>query len=260
MAKKSLELDASEKEVVKKKRASKKAAKKSVEAVDSLENTDEKVEVSEVATNSVSKEYQFTVDWFSVHKTSFTQIINQLKPKRVLELGSFEGRSTCFLIDLLKNISPEGELHCIDSWSGGQEHSEINFADVEKRFLDNVQLAMSTAPDTFKVHVHKGKTDDKLVNLYSKGAKGYFDFIYVDASHEAPDVLFDALLSFKLLRKGGVIAFDDYNWQLSNDPADYDPIKHPRPAIDAFVNTHFKKCRVLSYHPLYQLYIQKYYD
>ena len=37
-------------------------------------------------------------------------------------------------------------------------------------------------------------------------------FIYVDGSHEAPDVLFDAILAHKLVKNNGIIAFDDYLW------------------------------------------------
>lgn len=37
-----------------------------------------------------------------------------------------------------------------------------------------------------------------------------FDFIYVDGSHRSPDVIYDAILSFGLLKKGGIMIFDDY--------------------------------------------------
>ena len=45
--------------------------------------------------------------------------------------------------------------------------------------------------------------------LLAEGRQGSFDFIYVDASHRAPDVLLDAVLAFQLLRIGGLIIFDD---------------------------------------------------
>ncbi len=39
-----------------------------------------------------------------------------------------------------------------------------------------------------------------------------FDFIYVDASHKAIDVLHDGVMSFQILKPGGSIIFDDYKW------------------------------------------------
>jgi hypothetical protein len=51
------------------------------------------------------------------------------------------------------------------------------------------------------------------------------------------------------------MAFDDYLWQ---EQLQYgaDPIRCPKPAIDAFTNIYCRKIKVLSA-PLYQLYIQK---
>jgi hypothetical protein len=73
--------------------------------------------------------------------------------------------------------------------------------------------------------------------LVAAGKQGYFDFIYVDGSHQAPDVLADAFLSFRLLRENGVIAFDDYLWQEAL-PDGIDSIRCPKLAIDAFTNIH----------------------
>jgi predicted O-methyltransferase YrrM len=39
-----------------------------------------------------------------------------------------------------------------------------------------------------------------------------FDLIYVDGSHQASDVLTDSIITFQLLRVGGVMTFDDYVW------------------------------------------------
>ena len=58
-----------------------------------------------------------------------------------------------------------------------------------------------------------------------------FDFIYVDGSHQAPDVLCDAVMAWRVLRDGGVMVFDDYLW---GDPRM--PLHRPKVAIDAFMN------------------------
>jgi len=41
-----------------------------------------------------------------------------------------------------------------------------------------------------------------------------YDLIYVDGSHVARDVLLDAVCGFALLRTGGLMMFDDYQWKL----------------------------------------------
>ena len=90
--------------------------------------------------------------------------------------------------------------------------------------------------------------------LTNRGAE-YFDWIYVDGSHEAPDVLADAVLAFMLLRPGGLLVFDDYLWAMPDAPvADFYQL--PKPAIDAFVNINQRKLDIVLA-PLYQLYVRK---
>ncbi len=206
--------------------------------------------------------YNFTNNWFEITgRGPWDSLIPQINPTRILEIGSYEGASTCYLIEKLAT-SKEIELHCIDTWEGGEEHksADVNMSDVETRFHHNTKIAMNKAKKNVQLVPHKEFSDVALSKLITKGKEGYFDFIYIDGSHQAPDVLFDALLSFKLLKKNGVIAFDDYLWQeqLPQEKLPYgtDPIRCPKIAIDAFTNIYCRKLRIISI-PLHQLYVQK---
>ncbi len=204
-----------------------------------------------------STTYDFTNNWFaSTAKGVWDSLIPQINPTRILEIGSYEGASTCFLIEKLAALK-EIEIHCVDTWEGGveQKKREVNMSDVEKRFHHNTKMAISKVEKTVQLVLHKGFSDLALSKLIAEGKQGYFDFIYVDGSHQAPDVLCDALLSFRLLKNNGVIAFDDYLWQ-EQLPYGTDPIRCPKLAIDAFTNIYCRKIRVISA-PLYQLYVQK---
>jgi predicted O-methyltransferase YrrM len=59
-----------------------------------------------------------------------------------------------------------------------------------------------------------------------------YHFIYIDGSHEALDVMTDACLALPLLRRGGLLLFDDYRW------SELTGHRHlpPAPAIDAFLS------------------------
>ena len=61
-----------------------------------------------------------------------------------------------------------------------------------------------------------------------------FDFIYIDAGHSASDVLTDGILSFHLLKVGGVIVFDDYEYA-----------EDTKFAVDAFVRAFDKELRII---------------
>lgn len=205
----------------------------------------------------ITEAFQFTNDWFGVVKGVWEELVPQIQPQRMLEIGSYEGASACYLIDKLAHQFPI-ELHCLDTWEGGLEHQQegdIPMTQVEARFHHNTALSIRRAAHPVNLVVHKGPSDLGLARLLAQGASGHFDFIYIDGSHQAPDVLADAVLAFRLLRKGGVIAFDDYLWaeELAGGK---DPLRCPKPAIDAFVNCYFRKLQILRA-PLYQLYVQK---
>lgn len=201
--------------------------------------------------------YEFTNDWFErTAKNVWDQLIPQINPTKILEIGSYEGASTCYLIEKigsLKNI----EVHCIDTWEGGIDNKAAgaNMFAVEQRFHKNTDYAVGKVSNHVEIIIHKNNSDLALSRLVANGQSGYFDFVYVDGSHQAPDVLCDAVLGFRLLRKNGIIVFDDYLWQESL-PYGVDPVRSPKISIDAFTNAYCRKLKILSA-PLYQLYIQK---
>lgn len=43
-----------------------------------------------------------------------------------------------------------------------------------------------------------------------------YDILYVDGSHLAADVLTDAILGWGLVKVGGIIIFDDYDFQFND--------------------------------------------
>lgn len=205
-------------------------------------------------------EFQFTNNWFdSVARNIWESLIPQFKISKILEVGSFEGASVCYLIEKLGN-QLDLEIHCVDTWEGGVEHqigagNAADMQSVEARFLHNIHTAKNRASKAVDLHIHKGYSDACLPKLLNEGRRNYFDFIYIDGSHQAPDVLFDAVVGFRLLKVGGVMAFDDYLW-FENLAEGKDPLRCPKPAIDAFINLNFRKLQVM-YTPNYQLYIQK---
>jgi predicted O-methyltransferase YrrM len=204
--------------------------------------------------------YDFSNDWFDGRAKPFWEhLIPGLQITTVLEIGSYEGASACYLVDRIASHTPL-TLHCIDSWEGGVEHQPEGFVPVdmnavEQRFHRNIQTAIQRAAHRVDLSIHKGYSDDCLVKLIADGHSGSMDFIYVDGSHQAPDVLSDAVLAFKLLKVGGHLVFDDYIWS-EELPYGQDPIRCPKPAIDAFTTLYCRKLQILEA-PLYQLYVRK---
>jgi predicted O-methyltransferase YrrM len=166
---------------------------------------------------------EFSHDWFTVHIPAWEPVLRRLEGRRarLLELGSFEGMSACFLLWRL----PDASLTAIDTFAGLQIHQAygVSTSQLEDTFDRNVALV-----DASRVRKLVGESRRLLARLLEEGLQ--YDFIYVDASHRALDVLVDASLSWQLLAPGGFLVFDDYG----SVPVGDDPLLRPTVAIDAF--------------------------
>jgi predicted O-methyltransferase YrrM len=181
----------------------------------------------------------FTHDWFSHNVPNFELCMQAIPEKKCfLEIGAFEGRATCWLLE--NGLAEKGSIVCIDPFSGSVEHGGIDFTAVEARFWSNTS---QTRKDTQVVSLFKKPSYDALAEMI--GFKYAFDFIYIDGSH-APDMaLTDACMSWGLLKQGGVMLFDDYQY----------PHEPTKVGIDGFLNAFGEKFKVVAQN--YQYGIQK---
>ena len=195
-------------------------------------------------------EYQFTKDWFSWAPEVWSQLTPMLSGtaghRQFLEIGSFEGRSSIWIAE---NMMQEDDiLRCIDTWEGGEEHGEENMSEVEERFRHNLIVATEKLPRR-RIIQQKGTSVRELARWLTTDNQ-HFDFIYIDGSHKAPDVLTDACMAWPLLKTEGLMVFDDYMW---GNPRDI--LHRPKPAIDAFCNLFAEEAEIV--HVGYQLVVRK---
>jgi hypothetical protein len=157
------------------------------------------------------------------------------EPLRALQIGTYTGDATEWLID---NCEIE-YLDDVDTWEGSEEkaHDQIDFTSVEdyydSRFKDP--------------RITKNKmTSDEFFNLPHRT----YNFIYIDGDHTALQTALDGLNAFKLLEKGGVMAFDDYLWNYNGDP-----FLEPKRGVDAFLAVCEGQYTIIE--SGYQLWIEK---
>lgn len=174
----------------------------------------------------------YTQDWFDRCIPSWSKYLGSFKgvPNLTfLEVGSYEGRSTCWLMDNILT-DPSSSILCFDLFDGcslqgvwsKELYDRYNMTEVFNNFLNN------TAEYGDRVQAYVGISQELLRGL---GPDPLFDFIYIDGSHIASDVLEDGVLAFRLLNPGGVMIFDDYTWEFFEEP-----LRHPKMAIDAFLS------------------------
>ena len=182
----------------------------------------------------LTKKEGFTSDWFShvipIWKKHLAKFVD--KPNlKFLEIGTYEGKSAIWLLENVLT-HPTSNLTCIDPW-----HLEIIFT----RFSNNVKKYLE------KTNIVRDYSSNVLRKYEPVPT---FDFIYIDGCHLASCAIEDMILSFPLLKPGGVFIFDDYKWK-----PDRAEDETPKLAADSFMKIYAKKIDVL--HKDYQVIIKK---
>lgn len=144
----------------------------------------------------------FHEDWF--HRDSQAALV-QLYAKvahldgAVIEVGSWEGRSTC----ALANACAPATVHAVDTWAGAPsepyQEEVTRQRDVHAQFLANV--AASTAGN---VTAHRMGWRD-----YFAAHREPIRFAFIDAEHTYDEVAGNLRTLLPLLVPGGVLCGDD---------------------------------------------------
>ena len=173
-------------------------------------------------------------NWFKM--TAEENFKSQLMPLagklglRFLQIGAFTGNASVWLVD---NVLTQKNsiLEDVDTWSGSDEdeHKEMDWLDVERTYDSRI---------AFRPNVIKYKMDSR--EFLRSIEEPTFDFIYIDGDHTAEGVLQDAVLSWRLLKPGGIMAFDDYLWE---DPRGIE--FQPGWSIDTFIGAVKEESEVL---------------
>lgn len=170
-------------------------------------------------------------NWFAITaQTNFETHLLSLAGQenlRFLQLGAYTGDASEWLLD---NILTDRscKLIDVDTWMGSEEelHKGMDFAGIYNLYLDRVGGVTEWHKENTFDYLNGWKNRNDLLDWQ-------FDFIYVDADHTTVGVILDAELSWPLLKSGGIMAFDDYNW--GNEL----PLHlRPRPGIDLFLLRH----------------------
>ena len=156
------------------------------------------------------KSVDITKKWFTNNLYFLSKNLSTFKIKNLLEIGSYEGRSAIFFA----NIFQDSKISCVDTWSGSDEHENINFKSIEDNFDQNTKfLKDNQSLSKFKM------TSDTFFNQNTTK----FDFVYVDGDHSRDQVLKDLKNSWSVLNNNGFLLVDDYMWwfykDLNNNPA-----------------------------------------
>jgi hypothetical protein len=162
-------------------------------------------------------------NWFEGQQYNFEEQLSHLKglpDLRFLQIGAYTGDASVWLCENILT-HPTSILIDVDTWAGSDEseHSRIDFEKVLSYYEARIVK--------YQKVVRLKMTSDKY---FTGEIAAKFDFIYIDGDHTAAQVERDAENAWKLLKSGGILAFDDYQWG-----RDLPPDTTPKPAIDKFL-------------------------
>lgn len=145
--------------------------------------------------------------WNSTNPT-FADIIAEVKPRVIIEVGSWRGASVIHMASLC-----DAKFYCVDTWLGSFEHIRdgwIQFGgrpNLYEQFLENTahlhdRMVPICLPSNIaaKCFAHKNVTAD---------------LVYIDGSHDYEDVKRDLRDYWPLVTNGGAMFGDDY-WEWSD--------------------------------------------
>lgn len=167
---------------------------------------------------------------------NFAAHLSKYKNQKVdfLQLGAYTGDATKWLFENILT-HPEATLTDVDTWEGSDEpeHKTMEWRNVEDTYDEKNSVWIRSG----NVIKKKMTTDE----FFAQNTKQY-DFVYVDADHTAIATLVDGLNAFSVLKNGGVLGFDDYQWAPNLE------LKlRPKSAVDAFLVCYKNKITVLEH-------------
>lgn len=144
-----------------------------------------------------------------------------------LQLGCFTGDASVWLCENVL-FGEDSLLYDVDTWAGAPNEpiqTQMDFDDVYATYKSKVLPYEN-------IIEYRITTQEFLLN--NSDNNNLFDFVYVDAHHTSASALLDCELSWPLLKPGGIMAIDDYEWQ----HPDGDPIHAPKLGILMFLDRH----------------------
>ena len=180
-----------------------------------------------------NKKYKFTETWFDSMIPMWEQVFNSYQNiENILEIGCYEGRATVWLCEnVLINKTKNYQYDIVDTFKGSLDESGMEGTKKrleEENFIENnFNYNISFFPH-INFNIYKGFSQYVLPTFEIKEK---YDFIYIDASHRADDTFVDAYFAHKLLKKGGILIFDDYGWK---DPKNLHLVNSPQLGVEVF--------------------------
>ena len=159
---------------------------------------------------SCTHRYMFSIKSFLSDRFK-QRLLEKIKKHSVCcEIGVWRGD---FSEQILEVVKPK-KLHLVDPWKFIPRYNDRWYGGAVADSQKDMDKIYKTARDKF--------AKDKRVSIYRQTSQkasdkfedNYFDFIYIDGDHSYEEVLKDLRNYYPKLKKGEIVAGDDYFWKM----------------------------------------------
>lgn len=191
------------------------------------------------------KHYNNIFGWFDFEDI-YQQAVKEFDNGVFIEIGSFQGKSACYMGELIKESNKKLTLVCVDLFPTKDEIKkwESEGAGQGAECAEILKLPDSLL-NIFVKNIADAGVEDYIIPIKASSKKaelllgrGTYDFIFVDAGHGYNRVKNDLELYWPLVSIGGIFAGHDYFdevWRAVHDFFDPQDIKVERRGSSWFV-------------------------
>ncbi|MFV3129499.1 class I SAM-dependent methyltransferase [Niveispirillum sp. KHB5.9] len=159
--------------------------------------------------------YPMDIQGWGEENPIFQHLMVTNRPRTIIEVGTWKGRSAITMALIMRNLGIEGEVVCVDTFLGSVEqwtdpdcYKSLNhrhgYPTLYYQFLANVcHTGMQNYITPFPI-----SSDAAAQYLTQKNIQA--DLVYVDAGHSYREALNDIQQYWPLVRPGGVLLGDDF--------------------------------------------------
>jgi hypothetical protein len=137
-------------------------------------------------------------------------IIKQIKPLRILEIGTYNGLTT---LQMAMNTVEGCQVYTLDLPDG--EYSECG-----SKLDKELSITLRQTGEYFHGHLMESKITQLIGNSQTFDFSAYYDsmdLVFIDGGHDYQTKEIDTINGLKLIKKGGVLVWDNYLDQLNPD-------------------------------------------
>lgn len=158
--------------------------------------------------------------WWNYENFYRVILDNMPTDAKIIEVGSWMGQSTVGMTLLAKKKNKNVKIWAVDTWEGSLENINPGETSCHVAIIDELDKKRTTLYETFLLNLKIFQVEDDIIPIRKTSEEaskdfedGFAELVIIDAAHDYDNVSNDIKHWLPKVKKGGILAGDDYNPQ-----------------------------------------------